>query len=322
MTNIVQMVFGSHLYGTNTPASDRDFKAVYIPEPRDILLGRVKDVITDNTKADTSARNTAEDMDRETFALQKYLNLAAQGQTVALDMLFADDKSIIQSSPEWRWIQINRDKLLSKQCQSYVGYCKSQANKFGIKGSRMAAAQAAVLILGQCLALDRDHTAKLGSIPLCLEAELGGMEHVEFIDIPNPAGAVVRHLSVCGKKVPFTQTIKEAHTVYKRLYDEYGKRAEAAKNNEGIDWKALSHAVRVGRQAIELLDTHVITSPRPDAEHLTKIKTGQLTFDVVAEEVETLLEEVEAAAKRSTLPDQPDRQWIDDFVYWTYRQNF
>jgi predicted nucleotidyltransferase len=46
MELIVEMRFGSHLYGTATPESDLDFKGVYLPEARDILLQRVKPTVT------------------------------------------------------------------------------------------------------------------------------------------------------------------------------------------------------------------------------------------------------------------------------------
>ena len=38
---IVKMLFGSHLYGTQTPSSDTDYKGVAMPSVRDIALGRV-----------------------------------------------------------------------------------------------------------------------------------------------------------------------------------------------------------------------------------------------------------------------------------------
>lgn len=312
------MRFGSHLYGTATPKSDLDFKSVFIPDDKSILLGRVQNVIVENTKTDSSARNTADDIDRECFSLQKFLALLAQGNTVALDMFFAPLDSVIEFDPLWVELKNNSDKLLSKQCQSYIGYCRTQANKYGIKGSRMAAAQAATLIFSELVRLGKP-TDRVGDAVLCLEAELGGLEHVEFVDITNPAGAVVRHLSVCGRKVPFTQTVKEAHAVYSRLYNEYGTRAQQAKDNQNIDWKAVSHAVRVGRQAVELLDTGHITFPRPEAAHLVAIKTGQLPFDAVAEEIEQLLADVEDAAAKSTLPERPDQSFIDQIVYNTYR---
>jgi predicted nucleotidyltransferase len=42
MRLIVEMRFGSHLYGTATPLSDLDYKGVYLPDGRDILLQRVR----------------------------------------------------------------------------------------------------------------------------------------------------------------------------------------------------------------------------------------------------------------------------------------
>jgi predicted nucleotidyltransferase len=46
MDIIVELRFGSHLYGTATAQSDIDYKAVYIPSARDILLQRVRAAIS------------------------------------------------------------------------------------------------------------------------------------------------------------------------------------------------------------------------------------------------------------------------------------
>ncbi len=37
MRTIVQMKFGSHIYGTQLPSSDLDIKGIYLPEPKEIL---------------------------------------------------------------------------------------------------------------------------------------------------------------------------------------------------------------------------------------------------------------------------------------------
>jgi hypothetical protein len=55
--------------------------------------------------------------------------------------------------------------------------------------------------------------------------------------------------------VPLTASIKTAREILQRLVTEYGQRALQAERNEGVDWKALSHAVRVGREALELFET-------------------------------------------------------------------
>ncbi|EOU4524862.1 hypothetical protein ACOIZZ_001972 [Escherichia coli] len=46
--------FGSHLYGTSTPESDVDFKEIFVPPARDILIGNVKEHMSKNTNNTSS----------------------------------------------------------------------------------------------------------------------------------------------------------------------------------------------------------------------------------------------------------------------------
>ncbi len=227
-------------------------------------------------------------------------------------------------TPEWREIQRNRERLLTRKSAAFLGYCRQQANKYGIKGSRVAAARSAFHLLTHLLDA-HGSTAKLGEFQLELEDLTSAHEHMSIMDIPGAIDVTgvrrtVRHWEVCNRKMPLTQTIKSAHEVMRRIVNEYGHRALQAEGNEGVDWKALSHAVRVGRQAIELLCTGCVTFPRPERERLVAIKTGQLPYQEVADEIEALLEEVESAAVSSTLPDKPDMEWIDDFVVTVHRR--
>lgn len=315
MREIVRIRFGSHLYGTATPESDLDFKAVFVPAARDILLGRVRESISVTTKADGDAKNTAGDIDVESYSLQKFLHLCADGQTVAMDMLFAPTFARVgHLSDLWYSVQLNRQRLLSRQVKGFLGYCRQQANKYGIKGSRVAAARA----MRERIGAFHFHQ-KVGEIYALTPESFQGIEHVAVIQHPTRQGVTEPMIEVCNRKIPFTVTAKEAFGIVDRLFQEYGKRALAAERSEGIDWKALSHAVRVGRQAIELLTTGHVTFPRPEAAHLVAIKRGELAYQPVAEEIEQLLVEVETAAEASDLPEKPDHQWIDDFVTNVYK---
>lgn len=319
MQTLVTMRFGSHLYGTDTPASDIDLKSVHLPDATSILLGRVKAVITDNTKADKSARNTAEDVDRESFTLQRFLGLVAEGQTVALDMLFAPEWALQgEPHPIWREIQANRHRLLTRRYAAFVGYCRTQANRYGIRGSRVAAARAATEFLASALE-DHGSTAKLGIVAPYVEEMTAEMEHMELEDRPQQHGQTIRHWSVCNKMMPYTASIKSAHETMAKLVAEYGHRALAAERNEGVDWKAVSHAVRIATQAIELLQTGNVVFPRPDAERLKAIKSGAVAYREVAEEIDALLPAVVAAAEASTLPEKADAEWIDALVLAAHR---
>jgi hypothetical protein len=120
--------------------------------------------------------------------------------------------------------------------------------------------------------------------------------------------------------MPYTATIKSAHEVMARLVKDYGSRSLAAEKNEGVDWKSLSHAVRIARQAKELLTTGEVIFPRTDAADILAMKLGERSYADVSEEIDRLLPEIEAAAAASTLPDEPDWAWIDDFVAGAHRQ--
>jgi hypothetical protein len=319
MDLIVEMRFGAHLYGTDTATSDLDLKGVYLPGARDILLQRAAAAAPSGDRKPPGARNAPGDVDREVYSLQRYLALLAEGQTVALDMLFAPDWAMtMPPGPLWREIQANRDRLVSRRSAAFVRYCRQQANKYGIKGSRIATTRQALALLGAAEARLGGQT-KLARLAAEL-ADFAGAEHVGLIDLPTPGGKLVRHLEVCGRKMPFTATIKTAREVVEGLVNQFGERARQAERNEGVDWKALSHAVRVGREAIELLADGRITFPLRDADRIRRIKAGEVPYEAVAAEIESLLGEVEAAAAASALPDAPDQAFIDELVISAYRR--
>ncbi len=323
MKTIVRIKFGSTLYGTSTPASDLDFKSVFVPTRRDILLQRVKGSVSTQRPKAEGEKNYAGEVDENAYSLQRYLGLAAEGQTVALDVLFAPRWAMVEP-PSWEWsvIEENRHRLITRKSAAFLGYCRQQANKYGIKGSRVAAARTALELLRQRLET-RGTTAKLAEIQADITAATATTEHMALLDIEgatdvNGVRRTVRHWEVCNRKMPLTQTINGAHEVMRRIVEEYGHRARQAESNQGVDWKALSHAVRVGRQAIELLSTGSVSFPRPERDHLIDIKTGSLAYQAVAEEIETLLTEVEATAERSTLQESADIAWIDEFVAYVH----
>jgi hypothetical protein len=323
---IVRIKFGSHLYGTATPVSDLDYKSVFVPSARDILLQRIKGSISNHRPKAEGEKNYAGEVDEEAYSIQRYLNLAAEGQTVALDVLFAPRWAMVNNpSSEWEEIERNRHRLITRKSASFLGYCRQQANKYGIKGSRVTSARLAFELLGR--ELDRrGSTAKLGEFEGAISEMVSVHEHMALLYIDGAIDVTgirrsVRHWEVCNRKMPLTQTVKAAHEVMRRIVDEYGYRARQAENNQGVDWKALSHAVRVGRQAIELLNFGHVTFPRPERDHLVRIKTGQIPYRAVGEEIDDLLIQIESAAMRSTLPNSADLIWIDNFVAEAHRRS-
>jgi hypothetical protein len=216
-------------------------------------------------------------------------------------------------------IQNIAPKLITKGATAFVRYCRQQANKYGIKGSRVSAARLALDVLkqGEEKYGSNEKLSLMHEKLIIIEKD---NEFIHFINGKQSDGDSLIYFEVCNKKTPMTASIKTARGIAQQLMDEYGQRALAAERNEGVDWKALSHAVRVGHEAIELFESGKITFPRPEAEHLLKIKQGKLQYSDVAEEIENLLVKVESAATASNLPDTVPPSIIDNFVAKYYKK--
>jgi hypothetical protein len=332
MNKILEIKFGSHLYGTNTPESDLDLKGIYLPTARQIVLGKYPQTIAKGRNKLECERNTKDDVDHEYFSLDRYLELLAEGQTVALDVLFAPESSYTENTTAegialMRLIRANRDKLITKNVNAFVGYARQQAAKYGIKGSRMDALKRTHEWLGK-LSMLRSPYEKLsrydGEID-CLVAESAEMVSlektplIEVVMLKGPNGLMdAPHLRINGRAIPFHANLKYAREVVGKMLESYGGRAKKAHLAGGIDWKALSHAVRVNGEALELLQTDSITFPRPDREKLLQVKLGQLPYEQVAEMIEQGLADLHIVAQASTMREEPDLEWVDDFVYKVY----
>ena len=327
---VVRTIAGSHLYGCSVPSSDKDFKAVALTFPKDILLQRAFGSHVNKTNPDNNAKNTSEDVDSETHSLHRYLGLLMEGQTMALDMLFTPEEFIIEKSPIWDVIVKNRNKFLHRGMTSFVGYCQNQANKYSVKGYRLGAARRIVDFIENKMKTSVnpfsrliDHEDGLRELVEAYQKELketenGDPDVMRFVTI---SGKGVKpdelHLEVCGRKTPLHNPLGKAHDIYKRVYDNYGKRSQMAEANSA-DHKALYHAVRVASEALELLKTGHITFPRPEAALLLRIRKGEVPFKDVSDMIHQGLVDVENAMENTVLPEKPDRAYAEDLICSVY----
>ena len=313
---IVKMKFGSHLYGLNRPESDTDIKGIFIPEYKDIILGKApKTSINVSTNKDNNSKNSQEDIDTEMFTLMGFIKMCEQGQTSAVDMLFAPKEMIIESSPEWDYIQKNKKKLLTGKASSFIGYCYQQANKYGIKGSRIKAMKQVVDYLNT-----QDQSKRLKDIKLVSMIKEIQNDHVKEIEHTSSSGVLAPYLEVCGRKFGMMDKISHVVEVISTIEGRYGERARLAEKNEGVDWKALSHALRVCYEAQELLSTGKVTFPFTGAKRyiLMEIKTGRADYSKVAEIIEENMQKVKELESKTKLPDKIDGKFWQEFIYKCY----
>lgn len=312
------MVFGSQLYGTSTPTSDTDIKAVHMETLDRFLLNKKRDVISLTPSKVVGQKNTVGDTDYESFELNRFVSLAAEGQTVAFDMLFAPKSYWTEYTPEWERLVQSRDLFVTKQPQKFVGYCRAQANKYGIKGERMAAAKEASEFFDSLITINggkdrlRDHN------DVIVRWILEKAQTNEFIKLQVYHAESEPMVDICDRKCQWGNTLLSAFEMYNNLYNEYGERARAAMSSDGKDWKALSHAVRIAQEAVELLTTGEVTFPRPNAAFLLEIKKGNRPYTEVSELVDSLLTTIEQLSANSKLPEKVDQEKVNNLVLQMY----
>lgn len=90
----------------------------------------------------------------------------------------------------------------------------------------------------------------------------------------------------------------------------------------GFDTKFAYHAVRLGLQGVELLETGKITLPipEPDRTWLKQLRVGVHSMGDALERIEGVRARLDVLAGTADLPERPDHAAINNFLSDTYRQ--
>ena len=135
---LFKTLYGSKLYGTDSENSDIDYKGVFLPNMNDLILGKAPKHYTSST-GNSNNKNTKDDVDETYYSLHYFLELAAKGDTNAIDLLFAhtNPNAVQYIDPIFKKIIANIDKIVTRNVQSYLGYCLGQAKKYIFKGDKL-----------------------------------------------------------------------------------------------------------------------------------------------------------------------------------------
>lgn len=310
---VVLSIFGSHLYQLATPASDKDYKGIYIPSLKDLLLNQTEKAIK-YSSSDDLVKNQADDIDIEIYSLAYFIDLACKGETMTIDMLHSDAPLI--SSDIWQYLVKQRQRFYTKNMKSFIGYVKEQAHKYGVKGSRLTEIQQVIQLLSQF-----PKNAHLRDI----WAELQEYEYVKKITLPLKLqpDKLNYYYEVAGRKYQDTLTIHQVLSKCQALYDSYGKRAKLAESNAGVDWKAVSHAFRAAFQLRAIYKYGDYSYPLAETNFLMQLKLGQLDYQTeVGAELDQLVEEVMQLAEKSNFPEKVDSSFWENFLLDVYYELF
>lgn len=263
-----------------------------------------------NTVADTSTgskdkANSADDVDNTSFPLQRYLGLLAKMETNAIEMLFAPNR--VPANAVWDTIFANRHRILHANKDGFIGFGKSQALRYAVRGQRLETLTLVTGFLESCVNNKRP-VQEYFIEPL---SEIPGVSWTYGKDS-------IKQLTVFGRSVPVTVTVAEALQVFQKPILDAGKRAKTAHEHGGADWKGLYHAHRIVDEGLELFATGDLTFPCQNASQYLAIRAGELSLDEVLDLFDEKLADLEALTPTSALATRPDMQFIDDFVAETH----
>lgn len=307
--------FGSHLYGLNTPNSDTDYKGIFLPNKDAMLLGKPSKHMKYNTTKENTP-NTSDDIDIELWSLQYWLEMVRKGDTGAIDLLFSYtnmDVIVYAKSVFIDFVMHNYHKLFQpNKMNAYVGYCIGQAKKYGIKGSRLSVIKTIKEFLDQKEFAESDTLAdhieelieNFGDSSYCFTKKI---KDIDF-------------LFVCGKQHQFTIKMDEFYQRIKMDYNRYGERSKLAEQNQGVDWKALSHAARCLFQMEDILENGKIVFPFTGTrmQILKDIKQGKKSWQEVEDFIINGLETVDYLQETYDKPNTYDPKVAETFILLMY----
>jgi hypothetical protein len=330
------VTYGSRLYGTSTPKSDTDLKSVYLPEIDDLLLG--KRLVNTKTRVDASGVKVADQdlmpadgVENEFIPFQVFVRDFVQGQTYAVEIAFA----ILRDGPtapdpvsfrEYELVQELVENFGNSEVYSMVSFAQKQTFDYVKRGERLNDARKVEAALR---AVQEFHGAT--GLEVRLDLPLAFMRYGELVqttvldELARETGLKTsvsvnnnkpqRTLELNGRSYLESTTVGHILEQVKKLVSKYGDRSTAAAETD-VDYKSLSHAVRVYQQSIELLETGKITFPRPNAAELLLIKQGSVPLDEVKSVLtkldEEVLSKIETSSVRKKTPELVARseQWL------------
>jgi len=294
---ILEVLTGSHLYGTNTETSDNDYVGIFIP-PKEYVLGlrEVKEVFAGVSSKDDQRKNTKDAVDRKFYEFRNFVKLAMACNPNLIEILFADLDNIIFESLYGVNLLWENKKFLSKLCiPKFLGYAKAQKHKLFSKRDKLEDLKQGYDLL--CKLSDKQVMVQVQELPFYRKDE---SEHIRIGDLCFEPGVYV----------------KKARQNIKERLDKFTNR-ESIIEEFGYDTKYAMNLIRLLSEGLTILEKGELEFPLPNANFLKEIRSGKYKIEKIIEFSEDLENQYEEAEKKTILPNTPDFKKIEEFVIET-----
>lgn len=319
---IAIFLVGSHLYGTSTPESDRDYEGIFI-EPPEYVIGNKSCLEVDfSTKSPNknSARNTPKDIDCKMYSLKNFFYLAIKNNPNKLEQFFIPERNIVYCDDIfWPQIAQAKDLFLSLKIKhTFTGYANSQKSKLLTKKKRLEEFRELVAVIET-------------------KTKDTGMDNVTIGDIfpnhdePWPYRYILKcqtsegtpAIRIQDKEFNYVMDVKRIYENVTRNLNAYGHRTLSLDTRD-YDDKFASHLFRLYYEGLKLLKEGHIQFPLEENKFLLAVKRGEYDLDYILKKADEFEPLFEMAYLNSKLPHGPKQEEISQLqtnLYLTYWKN-
>jgi predicted nucleotidyltransferase len=285
------------------------------------------------------------------FDIAKFVGLCAAANPNALEILFADERDWVFETPAWRRLHGERRRFLSKKVQqTFHGYAMAQLKKirthrswllnppttkpsredFGLPAVGGTLSRDDQNRIEQSIA-DKIRSYGIDNIDMPKPTRIAVQERLDAFyrdaistsdeDVDTHMRTVATHGLQLPRDVVSALNAERKYRAAMKHWDAYQAwkthrnpaRAELERQH-GYDTKHAMHLIRLMRMGLEVLESGDLRVRRDDADELSAIRDGAMSFDSLLATATGLQELMEKAAATTRLPADVDRQGVDDLL--------
>lgn len=316
-SRILEIVSGSHLYGTNIETSDKDYVGIFIPSYFDYLTtdGYIKELdLSIKTTPGKKSKNNADDIDRKFYSYFNYIQLATANNPNLLELLYTNPDNIVHKNWFGENLIKHRDLFPHKGLvKRFMGYAEQQCHKMEIKSDKYNEMLLILNYLEGCppkkvlAELQYDN----GFIKVLEECKTKEIKQDQLLK------KVVRvhddFLTIGDINIPMNVYVKNAMKRIKNRLSTATHRTELI-SKYGYDSKFGMHLVRLLLECRDYLKFGELIFPLKERGFLLDIRHGKYTAQEILKFKDELISEIKSLEPDSRLPEEPRIKEINRFV--------
>ena len=269
----------------------------------------------------------------------------ADGNPNMVDLLYADDRSILKMESSWEKIRDQRQKFLSKKMRyTYGGYAfaqlkriqrhrgylmhppknKPERSHFGLSTEKIIKAEDigafqwilasflrnSVQLMNFSSQTQIELEERLNSIGLVQSAMAEEISSETWKKMQEVTGVSDAIMELMMKEKAYANAMNE-WTAYQNWDKTRNDKRRVLEQKYGYDTKHAMHLVRLMRMGLEILETSTVNVWRADAEELKSIRFGGWSYEKVVEYANECEKKMDELMKTTNLPTNSDRTVID-----------